>query len=572
MAKGGGGTQQVEQTSTNLPAYAEPYFHGLMAQGQAILNPAQPYTPYQGQRIAFQTPEQKAVMGEVGGMQTPGQIGAATQMAGTAGLGALAAGQYAPGQFSVQQVGQPNLQNYQMLLPQMLQAQGYNAPGMTAAQTGFAPGLEQYQMGPYERVSTAGTDFTAPQMATAQTSYNPALERFQMSTPEKFGVTTAGEYMSPYMQSVVDVQKRQAIEDAQKAQLVQDLGAARQGTYGGARQLLAGTERERALGQQLGDIQAKGLQSAYESAQQQFERDRAAGMTAQQQNLQAALGVQQLGTQTGLQTALANLSAQEKANVQNQAAQLQMQGMSAEQALRAAMANQQAGLTTGQQNLAARLGVQELGTRTGLEASLANLTAAQQANVQNLSAQMQAMGYSADEAMRFALANQQAQLTTGQQNLAARLGTQELGTRTGLEALLANQQAGLEAQRLMEQSRQFGATTGLQGYQQLLDAARTMGGLGETQQGLDLSRLQAAYNLQEQQRQIQQQRLDQQYADFLRQQNYPMELLQQYSSLLRGVPVEPAATRIAYAPPPSMAAQIGGAGLGAASLYKMATG
>ncbi len=75
------------------------------------------------------------------------------------------------------------------------------------------------------------------------------------------------QYMSPYAQNVIDVQKTKAIEDAQKAQLAQNLGAARQGTYGGARQLLATTEREKALAQGLGDIQARGLQSAYEAAQ-----------------------------------------------------------------------------------------------------------------------------------------------------------------------------------------------------------------------------------------------------------------------------------------------------------------
>jgi hypothetical protein len=42
------------------------------------------------------------------------------------------------------------------------------------------------------------------------------------------------------------------LETHRKHNLGANLGAARQGTYGGARQLLAQTERERALGQQLG--------------------------------------------------------------------------------------------------------------------------------------------------------------------------------------------------------------------------------------------------------------------------------------------------------------------------------
>lgn len=107
---------------------------------------------------------------------------------------------------------------------------------------------------------------------------------------------TLQQYMSPYTQGVVDVQKQKAIEDAQKTQLGASLGAARQGTYGGARQLLAQTERERALGQNLGDIQARGLQSAYEAAQKGIESERAARL--QQAQTYGTLGQQfgQLGT------------------------------------------------------------------------------------------------------------------------------------------------------------------------------------------------------------------------------------------------------------------------------------
>lgn len=93
-------------------------------------------------------------------------------------------------------------------------------------------------------------------------------------------------FMSPYMQNVVDVQKQEAIRDAQKQQLMANLGAARQGTYGGARQLLAGTERERNLGSQLANIQAAGSQKAFEAAQQA-------------QQFGSTLGLQ--GLQTGIQ-------------------------------------------------------------------------------------------------------------------------------------------------------------------------------------------------------------------------------------------------------------------------------
>jgi hypothetical protein len=659
--------QNVTTTTSNLPEYARPYYENLLNRAQA--ESYREYTPYQDQRIAGFTPEQQQVQQNTLGMQTPGQFGQASNFASAAGLGSLAAGQYNPTQVNNQQIGMPNLTNYQMGSPDSVSAQNYGAPQMSTAQTGFNPSLSTFQMGPAQQVNAQS--YSAPQMQASQTGYSPglsayqmgpvdsvgaqsvtgpqmqaartdfgsgALEQHQMAAPSIFGQPQADQYMSPYFQSVLDVQKREAVTDAQKTQLGQDLGAVRQGTYGGARQLLATTERERALGQQLGDIQARGLQSAYENAQSQFERDRSAGMSADSQNLQARLGVQQLGTQTGmqaalanlsaeqqaavqnqsvafqaqglnaeqalraalanqqsqmavgqqnlgsqmqtqelgaqmgLQTSLANLSASQQAAVQNQAAQLQTQGLSAEQAMRAALANQQAGLTVGQQNLGAQMQTQELGTQTGLQAALANLSSSQQANVQNLAAQLQTQGLNAEQAMRAALANQQAGLTVGQQNLSALLGVQQLGANTGLQALLANQQTNLEAQRLAEQSRQFGGTLGMQGYGQMLEAGRTLGNLGLTQQQADLQRLQAQSSVAGQQQQLTQQQLDMAYADFLRQRDQPMENLGYYSNLLRGVPVQLGSTATTYAQPPSMGAQIGGLGLGALGMYNMAQG
>ena len=102
-------------------------------------------------------------------------------------------------------------------------------------------------------------------------------------------------FMSPYMQNVVDLQKQEAIRDAQKGQLAQNLGAARQGTYGGARQLLAGTERERNLQQNLANIQATGAQKAYEQAMQGMQFGTTAGLQGAQAATQAGATLGQLG-------------------------------------------------------------------------------------------------------------------------------------------------------------------------------------------------------------------------------------------------------------------------------------
>jgi hypothetical protein len=258
-------------------------------------------------------------------------------------------------------------------------------------------------------------------------------------------------------------------------------------------------------------------------------------VTRAQADQQAALGVQQLGTQTGLQTALANLSNEQQARVNNQALQFQAAGMNQEQALRAALANQGVDVTRAQANQQAALGVQQLGAQIGLQAALANLDADTQARVQNLAAQLQTQGLNADQAFR---------------------------------AALANQHADLEAQRLSEQSRQFGMQQGLAGLELAGQMGQTLGNLGQFQQNANIQRLRAQAEAAAEQRALQQQYLDQAYADFLRQRDYPMEVLGQYSNLLRGLPMQLNSTQTTYAPPPSMASQILGTGLGALGLYR----
>jgi hypothetical protein len=144
-------------------------------------------------------------------------------------------------------------------------------------------------------------------------------------------------YMSPYMQNVVEIQKQQAIEDAQRAQLGANLNAAKYGTYGGARQTLAQTQREAALNKQLSDIQAQGLQSAFDQAQksQQF------GVTSGLQGLQAGIS----GAQTGIQGAGMGLQ-----GVQGAQAGFGLLGRMGEQAANIGTAQQQADI--------ARLGFQ----------------------------------------------------------------------------------------------------------------------------------------------------------------------------------------------------------------------
>ena len=180
--------------------------------------------------------------------------------------------------------------------------------------------------------------------------------------------------------------------------------------------------------------------------------------------------------------------------------------------------------------------------------ALANLGNEQQARVNNQAQQFQAQGMNAENALRAALANQQ----------------------TGLSALQSNQQADLDRQRMAEQSRQFGSQQGLAGLAQAGQMGQTLANIGSAQSQADQARFGMQQGTAAQQQALDQQRLDQQYQDFVRQRDYPMEQMQQYSSLLRGVPVTPNSTTTTYAPSPSIGTQLLGGGLGAAALYNTA--
>lgn len=193
------------------------------------------------------------------------------------------------------------------------------ASGLTGA--GGIAGLSPTQQQIGTQLNQMGTpeQFTAGQAATqqAQNLFTTApqvsasnLTQYQLSPNQVFDQGIAQQYMSPYMQSVTDIAKNEAIRDYQRNQVGQNLMAARQGTYGGARNLLAQTEANRNMQAQLQGIQAKGLQDAFTNAQTQFERDRAAGFQTGQANLNAALGVQQLGATQSLDAQKANQLAQ----------------------------------------------------------------------------------------------------------------------------------------------------------------------------------------------------------------------------------------------------------------------
>jgi len=163
----------------------------------------------------------------------------------------------------------------------------------------------------------------AMQAALAQAGFQPyqyqsTADQFQFGPAGEFGGATAEQYMSPYMQQVVDVQKEQAILDAQRQNAARAAQAVQAGAFGGSRQAVQQGLAGEALTRQLGEIQAAGQQKAFEQAQQQFERDRTARMGLEQQQAaeaariqQQLLGEQEMTAQERMQAAKFGLGAAE---------------------------------------------------------------------------------------------------------------------------------------------------------------------------------------------------------------------------------------------------------------------
>ena len=352
---GGGGPQQVTSTVTqsNLPAYVQPYFEQVLQRG--LFESARPYQPFGGQRLAQFAPEETFAQRNIMGLQRPEQIGMASDIAATAGYANMPSGMDIAGQFRPSAIT-PSYQATQF------------QPGYTPGQ--FSPGYQAGQVGP---------GFTAGSIAAP-------------------GVTE--QYGSPYMQSVVEQQKRAAVEDYRRQLPGIGAAAVQAGAKGGTREALIQAEAARGLQERLGDIQATGSQAAFEQAQRAFEADRAArareaefGLgafqaqeAARQQQAQFQLQAQQAGEAARQEAARMGLSAQEATDAarraqeqfmmqagqfnieqQRQRALLGLEGLSADRAgmaSRLAAAELLAGLGGRQQEM----DLQRLGAMAGVGA------------------------------------------------------------------------------------------------------------------------------------------------------------------------------------------------------------
>ena len=182
-----------------------------------------------------------------------------------------------------------------------LQQQAFSgAQGMLPSQTTAGAS----QLAGLAGLGALGTSYSPTNFSSQSIATKPedapgydAKGNFQM------GTSALGQYMNPYMQNVVQRQQADAQRQSDIAMQAQNAQAARSGAFGGSGNYLMRGQMAGNLARQKGDIQAQGLQNAYQQAMGQFNqeqqaRQQAAQLNAQQQQYGAGLGLQ------GLQTAL----------------------------------------------------------------------------------------------------------------------------------------------------------------------------------------------------------------------------------------------------------------------------
>jgi hypothetical protein len=577
---GGGGPTQTTSTVTqsSVPDWLRPQTEALLGAAQqqvfnnnpttGAIESVRGFTPYSANPADYFapfSPMQQQSFNAAGNLQVPGQYNVASDMTANAGIGALNSANQALGyggaasnlagralgyQGAGTGIGNIGLgygaqaAGYGQQAANLAgAAQGYGAQGFGAGQTGQNLGLSAADIygGQATNIGSQATGLAGQGLGYGQQAANigrlasagaAGLGGNVANQAMGYGAQAAGAgqeyanmatdpssiqaYMSPYQQAVTDVAKQGALRDFQVGQTMRQANAAKAGAYGGSRQAIENAEAQRNLNTQLQGIEAQGLQSAFDKAQQaqQFQiQQKLAGLQGANTSLNTALGGGQLGLSGAGQA------------IQGQQAALQGVGQ-ANQAYQTGLQGTQTGLQ------AAGVGLQ--GTAQGMQGAQVGLAGLTQAG--NLYGQ----------GMQGAQAAQQ-----GVQNA---LSGQQLGL-SGLNAANQAYQTGLKG----VQGAQAGYGLGTQ-------AGTALGNLGTA----DLAARQGIIGLQnqygQQQTQYQQDIINQAIQNYANAQQYPMQQLAFYNSLLRGFNT-PTSASTQYQTAPSAMSQVGGLAATALGAY-----
>lgn len=408
--KGGGNTTSTV-TQQDIPKEFFPYFDRLLYQAEN--ESATPYQTYGGQRLA----------GPSGDTMASYDITRDVAARGSPGLGLAS-------DVSVENISRSGQLMGQAQPYQFSQYGGFQA-GQAQPFAGFKAGQAQPFAGFKETQAKPFSDFSASNFK--EFGYGPAGQ---------FTGSAASQYMDPYMQNVVDIEKRRAQEDYDIARTGRNARAVQAGAFGGSRAAVQEGLAERSLLEQKGDIQARGLSTAYGDAQRMFEQDRAARMAAEQARAAEAARVQTgvAGEAARVQESRAAEAARVQAMARDEASRVQQaqaaelartQGIGIDEAARVQQA--QAAELARTQGIgldeAARVQAAQAGETARVQAAQA---AESRAAMQD---QLAMMGFSAEQASL--VADLEAQARTGDIQAAQLLET--IGKQQE-----ARQQAGLD--------------------------------------------------------------------------------------------------------------------------------
>jgi len=566
-SSGGGGTSRSTQnvtstvTQSDLPKEFYPYLQKQMQMADALLQ--QDYVPYEGQRTAAYTPEQQMAFQGLTGV-------------GTRDLAGIQSGRnYFQG--ITDSTGGPDY---------LKATSGYTGDGtFGSGYTGSGTFGSGYTgSGTFGSGYTGVGDFDSGYTAgTIRTAYDPSATRFgsgytgsdiqptfqgaDIRSDYRPGQFDAGDlasdierFQNPYTEQVLNRARDRATKQFQEQQAQRQAKLSQVGGSSafGSRGTLANLTAEDDFLTRQGDLEARLLSEGFDKAStlagsnlDRILRTQQLSDTAERARAKMLTDAQIATGQFGQAAGAQSLQAQIAADASRRAA--------GSQELQAQQAADRARQVFGSQSLQAQQAEERLRQIQGeqtIRSAIARDAALRAGGAQTLQAQQlrdQALRAGGAQTLQAQQLRDQALRAGGAQTLQAQIARDTALARAGsqdLQADIANQRAYAAA-----------VARGDQAAVRAMEADRL-------EQQLDLQRLGALNALGADLRAQDQSILDQRFADFQRQRDYPYEQLQFYSNLLRGnvAPLRGGGQETTSAPGPNQLGQLANFLLGARAL------
>jgi hypothetical protein len=255
---------------TNLPEYADPYFRRMLQGAEEATMP-------------FQDDLSQPIYDDAGNITGFGQMSTYQPYQGERIAPSANYGDIQASRSMIRGIAQRGIRGMQEGMDAQREGMGAQREGMGIARRGVGyteegigrlRGAGQFDTGQFSQYDQYQRSDFDPYSKFRQANYN----EYGFQQPDMFTGESVGQYMSPYMQNVVDVQKQQAQLDFDRQQAGRDAAAVQAGAFGGSRQAVGDYLAQEGLARQMGDIQASGQQQAFEQAARMFGEDRAAQM------------------------------------------------------------------------------------------------------------------------------------------------------------------------------------------------------------------------------------------------------------------------------------------------------